>query len=136
MANGKSSQKSGKGKSMKGAEIVMEEKTKEIKKEEKMAEEKQNKENLKEEVVADLTEIQKVVKDAIDKGAANVEQVHLSIAKMPLKYLEKIERIESAAKKAGDIQEKTIGYVYDLIRRVNGKVDGIAKDMLQKAAGR
>ena len=136
MANGKSSQKSGKGKSMKGAKIVMEEKTKDMKKEEKMAEEKQNKENLKEEVVADLTEIQKVVKDAIDKGAANVEQVHLSIAKMPLKYLEKIERIESAAKKAGDIQEKTIGYVYDLIRRVNGKVDGIAKDMLQKAAGR
>ena len=135
MANGKSFQKSGKGKSMKGAETVMEETTKEMKKEEKMAEEKQNKENLKKEVVADLTEIQKVVKDAIDKGATNVEQVHQSIAKMPLKYLEKIERIESAAKKAGDIQEKTIGYVYDLIRRVNGKADGIAKDMLKKATG-
>ncbi len=136
MANGKSSQKNGKGKSMKGAKIVMEKTTKKMNKEEKMAEEKQNKENLKKEVVADLTEIQKVVKDAIDKGATNVEQVHQSIAKMPLKYLEKIERIESAAKKVGDIQEKTIGYVYDLIRRVNGKVDGIAKDMLQKAADR
>ena len=134
MANGKSSQKSGKGKSMKGAEIVMEEKTKEMKKEEKMAKEKQNKENLKEEVVTDLTEIQKVVKDAMDKGAASVEQIHLSIAKMPLKYLEKIERVESAAKKVGDIQDKTIGYVYDLIRRVNDRVDSIAKGMLQKAA--
>ncbi len=39
MANGKSSQKNGKGKSMKGAKIVMEENTKDLKKEEKMAEE-------------------------------------------------------------------------------------------------
>ena len=41
-------------------------------------------------VIADLTEIQKVVKDAIDKGATSVEQGHQSIAKMPLKYLAKM----------------------------------------------
>ncbi len=100
-----------------------------------MSKEKQNKEKLTDEVVADLAEIQKVVKDAIDKGAASVEQVHLSIAKMPLKYLERIERIENATKKVGDIQEKTIGYVYDLIRRVNSRVDGIANDLLKKTGG-
>jgi hypothetical protein len=99
-----------------------------------MAEEKQIKENLRKEVVGDLMEIQKVVKDAIDKGATSVEQIHLSIAKMPLKYLEKVEGIESATKKVGYIQEKTIGYVYGLIQRVNDKVEGVAKDMLQKAA--
>lgn len=101
-----------------------------------MAEENQIKRNLRKEVVGDLMEIRKVVKDAIDKGATSVEQVHLSIAKMPLKYLEKIEGIENATKKAGDIQEKTIGYVYGLIQRVNNKVEGIAKDMFQKAADR
>ena len=135
MVDGTSSQKSGKGESIKRVDTVMEEKTKEMKKEIKMADEKQNKENLRQNVVADFSEIQKVVKDAIDKGAASVEQVHLSIAKMPLKYLEKIERVESAAKKVGDIQEKTIGYVFDLIRRVNDRADSIAKGMLQKTAG-
>jgi len=107
-------------------------KTEAKQKEDKKTETKQSKEKLTEEVVADLAEIQKVVKQAIEMGATNVEQIHQSIAKMPLKYLEKIERIESAAKKVGDIQEKTIGYVYDLIRRVNNRVDGVAKDLLKK----
>jgi len=97
-----------------------------------MTTEKQKKESMGKEVIADLTEIQKVVKDAIDNGATSVEQVHRSIAKMPLKYLAKIEGVKNAAKDAGDIQDKTIGHVYDLIQTVNDKVYDIAKDILKK----
>jgi hypothetical protein len=95
---------------------------------------KQKKEDLRKEVVADVTEIQKTVKDAIDKGATSVEQVHRSIAKMPIKYLAKIDGVKSAAKDAGDIQDKTIGYVYDLIQTVNDNVYSIANDILEKSA--
>ena len=38
-----------------------------------------------------MKKIEEVVKDAIDKGAQSVEEVHQTIAKMPLKYLEKME---------------------------------------------
>lgn len=86
------------------------------------------------EVVADLNKIQKVVKEAIDKGAKSVEQVHRSVAKMPLKYLSQIEGVKSAAKDAGDIQDKTIGQVYDLIQTVNKNVNSIASDILKKSA--
>lgn len=94
---------------------------------------KQKTEDLRKEVVADLTEIQKVVKDAIDKGATSVEQVHRSVAKMPLKYLAQIEGTKSAAKDAGDIQDKTIGHVYNLIQTVNDNVYSIAGDILKSA---
>ena len=93
---------------------------------------KKEKESLRKEVAADLTEIQKAVKDAINKGAKSVEDVHRSIAKMPLKYLAKIEGVKSAAKDAGDIQNKTIGQVYDLNRTVNDNVYSIASDILKK----
>ena len=94
---------------------------------------KQKNEDLRKEVVADVTEIQKVVKDAIDKGATSVEQVHRSVAKMPLKYLAKINGVKSAATDAGDIQDKTIGHVYDLIQTVNDNVSNIASDILKTA---
>jgi hypothetical protein len=94
---------------------------------------KQKNKDPRKEVVADVTEIQKAVKDAIDKGATSVEQVHRSIAKMPLKYLAKIEGVKSAAKDAGDIQDKTIGHVYDLINTVNDNVSSIASDILKTA---
>jgi hypothetical protein len=94
---------------------------------------KQKKEDLRKEVVADLTEIQKVVKDAIDQGATSVEQVHRSVAKMPIKYLAKIDGVKNASKDAGDIQDKTIGHVYDLIQTVNDNVSSIGSDILKSA---
>jgi len=94
---------------------------------------KKTSEDLRKEVVADLTEIQKIVKDAIDKGATSAEQVHRSVAQMPLKYLAKIEGAKSAAKDAGDIQDKTIGHVYSLIQQVNDNVYSIASDILKSA---
>jgi adenine C2-methylase RlmN of 23S rRNA A2503 and tRNA A37 len=86
--------------------------------------------SLKDETIANIREIRSVVKNAIDQGATNVEQVHQTIAKLPLKYLERIEKIEDEAKDVRNVQEKTIGYVYDLIRNVNDKVSDIAKEIL------
>jgi len=89
--------------------------------------------SLRSEVVTDIKKIEQVVKDAVDQGAQSVEEVHQTIAKMPLKYLEKIEPLESAAKNVKEIQEKTIGHVYDLLRTVTDKVDDVAQDILDRA---
>ena len=93
---------------------------------------KKKNESLKDETIANIREIRSVVKNAIDQGATNVEQVHQTIAKLPLKYLERIEKIEDEAKDVRSVQEKTIGHVYDLIRNVNDKVSDIAKEILDK----
>ncbi len=91
---------------------------------------KKTNKSLKDETIANIREIRSVVKNAIDQGATNVEQVHQTVAKLPLKYLERIEKIEDEARDVRNVQEKTIGYVYDLIRNVNDKVSDIAKEIL------
>ncbi|MBW2368985.1 MAG: hypothetical protein JRH15_13980 [Deltaproteobacteria bacterium] len=87
---------------------------------------------LAKDVVADIKEIQKIVKNAIDNGAKSFEDVHQAIAKLPLDYLGKIEKIEDTASKVKDLQAKTIGHVYDLIKDVNDRAYDITKDMLEK----
>lgn len=80
----------------------------------------------------DLKELKKMVKDAIDNGATTVEQVHKSIAGMPFKYIEKIGPLEGSSKNIQEFQDKTIGNVYDFIRKMNQKVDDIASELLDK----
>jgi len=90
------------------------------------------KKSFKSEAVADLMEIQKLVKNAIESGATNVEQVHQAIAKMPLKHLEKIKILKNPVRGANKIQEKTIGQVYDLLRTVNNKIGEFSEDFFKK----
>ncbi|RLC15117.1 MAG: hypothetical protein DRH93_20050 [Deltaproteobacteria bacterium] len=84
------------------------------------------------ETVADLKEIQKLVRKAIEDGATNVEQVHQAVAKMPLKYLEKIKILENPMRGANRIQEKTIGQVYELLRTFNNKIGEFSEDLFKK----
>jgi hypothetical protein len=88
---------------------------------------------IRNEVVTDVKEIQKIVKEAIDQGAVSIEQVHQAIAKLPLKYLGKINKIKNATDNLGGIQEKTIGHVWNLIKTVNDNAYDISKDMLDMA---
>ncbi len=93
------------------------------------------KNGIKSEAVADIREIRSLIKEAIDSGAENVEQVHQAIAKMPFKYLEKIDMLENAASKVKEAQEKTIGQVYKTLKKFNDKVDDMAEEMLKKVEG-
>ena len=94
------------------------------------------KQTLKTDALADLDELRKLVKKAIDDGATNVEQVHQAIAKMPLKYLEKIELIEDRARDVKEVQEKTIGQVYQLVRTINAKAADFTEEILKKVQGK
>jgi len=78
--------------------------------------------------------VTKLIQDAIDKGATTVEEVHKSIAELPLKLLEKNDVLRARAKAVRRTQDQTIGSIYDLIRDINQEVGTYASDLLAQAA--
>ena len=83
-----------------------------------------------------LRKLKDLVQEAVDKGATSVEDVHKAIAALPLDVLEGIESLEEPAQSIKDVQQKTIGGVYDIIRKVNDKVSEIAGDIIDKVEDR
>lgn len=82
--------------------------------------------------MGNLRKLKDLVQEVVDKGATSVEDVHKAIAALPLEVLESIESLEEPAKNVKDIQQKTIGGVYDIIRKVNNKVSELASDIIDK----
>ncbi len=80
--------------------------------------------------------LSKLIQDAIDKGATTVEEIHKSIAKLPLDVLAQIEPLEGPAKEARRVQDRSIGAIYDLIREVNQQVGALASDLLSRSGKR
>jgi histone H3/H4 len=76
------------------------------------------------------------IQDAIDKGATTVEDIHKSIADLPLKILEESELLRAPAKEVRRVQDHTIGAVYDLIRSINEQIGTVASELLAEAARR
>jgi hypothetical protein len=83
----------------------------------------------------ELQGLKDLVQEAIDKGASSVEEVHRSIAALPFAVLERIEPLAASAKTAKDLQQQSIGFVYDAIRTVNRMAGEIAEQLLQRTRG-
>jgi hypothetical protein len=77
-----------------------------------------------------------LIEDAIDKGATTVEDIHKSIADLPLKVLEESDVLRGPAKEVRRIQDHTIGAIYDLIRGINERVGTLASELLAEASRR
>ena len=84
--------------------------------------------------MSESTNLRTLVHDAVDKGADSVEEIHKSIANLPLRILEEAGILESTAKDLEKIQDRSIGAVYDVIRSVNDQVEKLAREVL--AAGK
>lgn len=72
-----------------------------------------------------------MVQEAVDRGASSVEAIHQHIAALPFEVLEKTgllddERLQLRAK-----QQRTIGAVYDAIRRINRQVGELISDQFE-----
>jgi hypothetical protein len=78
----------------------------------------------------------KLIQDSIDKGATTVEEIHKSIADLPLKILEGSELLKGPAKEVRHVRDHTIGALYDVIRKVNEEVGTLASELLAEAAKR
>lgn len=72
-----------------------------------------------------------LVQEAVDKGATTVEQIHQTIAAMPLDALEKRGLLTDKTTGLRETQAATIGTVYDAIRRINQEVGKLASGLIE-----
>lgn len=84
----------------------------------------------KREVRAEIRRIADLVQREVDRGAKTVEEIHRSIAAMPLDVLERLDLFEKTVKDVRKVQSTSIGAIYDLIHRVNHEVNKLAKELL------
>ncbi len=69
-----------------------------------------------------------MIQEAIEDGATTVEDVHQHIAGLPFDALEKLGLFEDKAPALKEKQRKTIGLVYDTIRKVNQEVGALISE--------
>ena len=82
-------------------------------------------------ILTRLEALKDLIQEAVDKGATTVEQIHQSIAAMPLEALEQRGLLEDKATVIKEKQAATIGAVYDAIRRVNKEVGDLASGLIE-----
>ena len=78
----------------------------------------------------------RLIAEAIEKGARTVEDVHKSIAQLPLKILEESAPLPGAREEVRRIQDHTIGAIYDLLWYIDEQVELLAEELLNHAAKR
>jgi predicted RNase H-related nuclease YkuK (DUF458 family) len=76
-----------------------------------------------------LTEL---VEDAVTRGATTVEEIHKSIADLPLKLLEETELFRKAAREVRHAQDRAIGAIYDLVRDTNHRVAKLVSELIDR----
>lgn len=75
--------------------------------------------------------IKDLIQEAVNKGASTVEQIHQTIAAMPLDALEKRGLLDDKAASLRETHAATIGAVYDAIRRINQEVGDLASGLIE-----
>ena len=71
------------------------------------------------------------VQEAVDRGATSVEQIHQYIADLPFEALEKSGLLEQDKLKLREKQRRSIGMVYDAIRRINREIGQLISDQFE-----
>ena len=71
------------------------------------------------------------VQETIDRTTTSIEEIHKSIAEIPLDVMRHSGFFEQTAEGVRDLQERSIGAVYDVVRDVNRRVVGVASDLLR-----
>ncbi|NGY03492.1 hypothetical protein [Solimonas terrae] len=72
-----------------------------------------------------------LVQQAVDRGATSVEAIHQQIAALPFEMLEKSGLLDDDKLRLRDKQQRTIGTVYDAIRRINRQVGELISDQFE-----
>jgi len=72
------------------------------------------------------------VENAVDRGATTAEEIHRSIADLPIDVLERADLLEDARWELKKLQDASIGAIYDVVRGVNHQVAKLAGSLLQE----
>ncbi|WP_028079263.1 hypothetical protein [Solimonas soli] len=78
-----------------------------------------------------LEVLKDLVQQAVDRGASSVEAIHQHIAGLPFQVLEKSGLLDDDKLKLKEKQQRTIGAVYDAIRRINRQVGELISDQFE-----
>jgi hypothetical protein len=68
------------------------------------------------------------IQEAVDQGATTVQQIHEFIADLPFEALERSGLIDSEKLSIREKQKRSIGMVYDAIRRINHEIGTLISD--------
>lgn len=72
-----------------------------------------------------------MIQEAVDRGATSVEQVHQYIAELPFEALERSGLLRDDKLQLRDKQRRSIGMVYDAIRRINREIGQLISDQFE-----
>ena len=70
------------------------------------------------------------IEDVVDRAATSVQSIHQSIADLPFEVLERNGLWVETSSELRDVQVRTLGAIYDVVRSVNHRVGDIASDLL------
>ncbi|MGH8539757.1 MAG: hypothetical protein ACRETW_04555 [Stenotrophobium sp.] len=72
-----------------------------------------------------------MIQEAVDRGSTSVEQVHQYIAALPFEALERTGLLTDDRLSLRDKQRRSIGMVYDAIRRINREIGQLISDQFE-----
>lgn len=75
--------------------------------------------------------VKDLVQEAVDQGATTVEQIHKVIADLPFVVLEQRGLLDDTGTALRDTNQRTIGSVYDAIRRINREIGEFASHLFE-----
>jgi hypothetical protein len=81
--------------------------------------------------IARIEAVKDLIQEAVDKGATSVEQIHKTIAELPLTALQKRGLLGAEGSKALDVVDTSIGTVYEAIRSVNREIGELASGLFE-----
>lgn len=76
-----------------------------------------------------LTEM---IEDAVTRGATTVEEIHKSIADLPLKLLEETEFFRKPAREVRHAQDRALSAIYDVVRDTSHRVAKLVSDLIDR----
>ena len=81
--------------------------------------------------IARIEAVKDLIQEAVDKGATSVEQIHRTIADLPLSALEQRGLLGEEGKSARTLVDSSIGAVYESIRAINREVGELASGLFE-----
>lgn len=78
-----------------------------------------------------LEALKDMVQQAVDRGATSVEDIHQTIAALPIDALEKAGLMKDDRLQLRERQRRAIALVYDTIRGINRQVGALISDQFE-----
>jgi len=80
------------------------------------------------------SKVRERVTEAVDHVADAAEEIHKSIAAVPLDVLERVADLREVAEDVRKIQDRSIHAVYELVRGINHEVGRLASELVEAPA--